>query len=143
MGADFYASAIIGCEIEDDKLIRKIVVAGCHHKNEPSAKWCPDCGKPTKVAKEYYLHEEDKDFMKKCKELGLVIKDCTDRKGHVIGLKKFCSPQVDISDTYGCYDKAEVTDFTSAREQTMYALDQIDMWDEKTFGLWVVGYCSY
>lgn len=106
MGGDYYASAIIGCEIPDEKLI---------------------------ILK-------NKDIEEKMKFLGVCFKRATDGEGGVIGLNKFSTSRVDINYDDCCL-KAEANDFTSAREQTMYALDQLGMWNPKTFGLWVVGYC--
>jgi hypothetical protein len=139
--SDYYAHAIIGCEVPKKKLFKTEFVKGCPHQNATSANFCPQCGKKAWVEEKIFLFEDD-NFNAKLNEFGLIIERCTDDSGFVIGLEKFCSPQVDINYN-GCYKKAEAVDFTSAREQTMYALDQLGLWNPKAFGLWVVGYCSY
>lgn len=138
--ADYYATAIIGCKIPEEKLYKVGIVAGCKHLNLESAKFCPECGKKAwKEEKVFILR--NKDVEEKMKDLGIRLVDGTEEEVCVIGLNKYCTRRVDINYTDG-YDGTKETDFTSAREQTMYALDQLGMWNPKTFGLWVVGFCS-
>ena len=124
MSVDYESHAIIGCRIEP----KVVKVRSCKHPEKNSA-FCPECGKA--MWDEDTISPVDMKLPK-----GYVIVDTgTESDTFIVGPEKY-------------HVKAEAG--SARRLPAPEELDSIiagmkkhGLYDEDTFGLWAVGYCSY
>lgn len=143
MSTDYHCVAIIGCKLSGDKFITREKKSTCKHNPLPTAKYCPECGRPAWQEYDENILTEDSKMAARMKKLGIVAHFYNGDDPCVIGLKKFATEIFDIYESDPPTKKVDIEvgdEEESILEQTKKALKAIGMWDEKTFGMWVVGY---
>ncbi len=137
MGADYYSYAVIGIEIDPEKLVTETEERGCDCKEVPTGKFCSSCGATAtvKVKAEDIIWEieEDDDFH------GYKIIFGTDREKAYISA---VWAEEDEDGSINCFNQIP-NDIEGIRNKMKDTLDPLGLWDEKKFGLYSVLYCSY
>ena len=135
MSVQYYAYTVLGVKFNMSDLLKKKKVKSCRHKNDPNAKFCSKCGQPIWAETEGYPDWFDED-----KADGLDIINSTDDLFAIVGIK--------LAEVGGCgSDCAKIE--TSFREDSDHKqrikkiLEKWGYWNEESFGLWSVMYCSY
>lgn len=137
MGVDYYAYAVIGCEVTD-KLCDTVLERRCACPPPPiQAAYCPTCGSSTgpierQIFKPWYNADDQ--------TIGsLTVSFTTNDKRAIAGLRSKVSSS---SERLGF---ADVWPISSAEfiETVKAELEKFGLWDPATFGLWAVLHCSY
>jgi hypothetical protein len=138
MGVDYYSYLVIGCLIDEDnfKIPTKVRTCDCVVDGIEDMKFCSSCGDD--VWKEDYDFVED--YSEKESFLGIPLVYDTDyrncwiaiRKKEVGGYHKDESAMLDPSD-----------DIDKLKKELKEKLEPHDLWDEESFGIWVIQACSY
>lgn len=152
MGVDYRAYAVIGCVVDLDKVTMKKERVRAFKHNYPDngeIKFDPKTGRALWETKEYpeFVFEDDggctDDYSGKSKVIklmGLKLYQGTDGEPTVLGVGTG-------DDTYsnGGDDKEflPIKDLESIKNKVKAVLEPIGMWDEDTFGLYAILYCSY
>jgi len=136
MGASYYAHAVIGVEATG-KLHTTTQEPSCAHK--PTGAFCSTCGKPNKpvdVKTPIAGYDEDRGSISE-----LRVVHSTDEKKSFVGIA------VRTGDINYAENNQRLpltpSDFMVRVEDLRRQLTEIGLWDEASFGLWAVGYCSY
>jgi len=132
MGADYYAYAVIGCEVPVNKLYKEYQKPHADHAVPDGAKFCPTCGKPASITARYPIFNEDNDSID-----NFHIYWGTDNKYAVIGTGVTMS-----SRGLGFMHFDEIPAI-NLRLQLRDTLFPFGLWDEEKYGLYAVLYCSY
>lgn len=140
MGADYYAMAVIGCEITKDAR-RGVVRRPCDHEIQRGDTFCPKCGKSTTPREFVGLNPAINEDVTVITSVGgqLGLATTTDKRRIFAGI-------VCETGSIGDGDSAAMKCALhwAAIEATCKAvLEPLSLWDPSTFGLWAVGYCSY
>lgn len=145
MSTSFYAKALIGIEVDVDRLIKIDLIRGCSCKEPPekSMKFCSNCGRKAWIKSEssingfdlnkslfsgfnvvtiYGLDTEDKHFY--CIERLFIVGAGAETGNICYGGPTMCSLPENISDI---------------KEELKKILEPIGFWDESKFGLWAIG----
>lgn len=140
MGVDYYATALIGCEVPRDVFFRTVKKRGCRSELVEGAQFCPSCGKPTWIEEEMGPWEVLEDDHK----LGLHLKG---KAGEIVRFAFTTDEKRGFAGLYriGAGDDAGRLPWPDrcVKEATREALEPLGLWDEESFGLWAVQYCSY
>jgi hypothetical protein len=135
MGADYYAYAVIGCEVTG-KLYKPAVEPGCLHKNPPTQAFCGTCGKKTVKHTEIPIDGFDPDDnLLVFNGRALKVVHTTDDERAFAGLT---TTAIDHRDSATRIDLD-----TFAREMVQEVLEPLGLWDPTSFGIWSVLFCSY
>lgn len=130
MSVNYYAHAIIGCEVPVDKLYKVVVIKHTKHEYPKGAAFCPICGERTeRWESESIFDEEDN----KLGQFDIIWS--TDRKKAFIGCHI----------TSNNINMVELPNIEALRHELAETLSIFgtDLWNSDTFGLWSVLYCSY
>jgi hypothetical protein len=128
MGADFYASGLIGCEVtgQTETVTWK---PSCEHNPLQTKQFCADCGKPVKLVE---IKTPLPGLEAAIKAAGLSVASTTDGEREFVGLKA------------GSTDDATCTRIPDdIKDKVRAVLEPFNLWDEKSFGLWGIQFCSY
>ena len=138
MSVSCYSYLVIGCMIDENKfkIPTKVRACTCNVDGIENMNFCPDCGEE--------VWEEDYDFVEGYEEqesfLGIPIVFDTDQKNCWIAIRK---------KEVGGYNKDESAmldpedDIEKLKEDLKTKLEPHGFWDEESFGIWVIQYCSY
>ncbi len=146
MGADYYAKAVIGCEVTG-KLTRIVQRPRCNHVKPDNAEFCPKCGKSTapedvKEPIPGYDPEDDPDRLTPAlRQLAtLTIAWTTDDERAFAGIQATTGSSRGSGDSTAHLPYSQIID---AKAKVKATLESLGLWDEASFGLWSVLYCSY
>lgn len=137
MGASYYAYAVIGVEVTG-KLHTTTKQPSCAH--QPSGAFCSTCGKPNKtidVETPIAGYDEDRATIG-----DLRIIHTTDRAKSFIGIAVGTRDLNYADDSHKRLALAP-SEIATRVDDLRRQLIEIGLWDEASFGLWAVGYCSY
>jgi hypothetical protein len=137
MGASYYAYAVIGVEVTG-KLHTITKRPSCAH--QPSGAFCSTCGKPNKaveVETPIASYDEDRGTIGT-----LRVVHTTDNKKSFVGIAVDAG---DLNYSDANHKRLALSPFEIASrvDDLRRQLTEIGLWDESSFGLWAVGYCSY
>ena len=133
MSTDYKAMTIIGIKIPEEKLYVTKHKRGCKHK-EASSKHCPACGKPMWVFRNeeipaYVVYQDTEKFA------GLdATTRGTDEEDLFVGKIFEAEPHTHFN---------VIPDFDKIKAEVRLALDPLNLFDEKKFGIYTTLYCSY
>lgn len=137
MGVDYYAHAVIGCEVTG-KLTKRVTAPGCPHVSLPAtAPFCAFCGKPSTKVVEAPIDgydEEDHAIGNYC------VVGTTDGERQFVGLIASSDPDVNGGATRLGGDLPDLNTF---KLELRLTLEPLGIWDDKSFGLWSLIRCSY
>lgn len=141
MGADWYARAVLGCEVTG-KLYRIELKPSCAHAFDRTAfKFCPHCGKDSRdVENEVPIAGYDPDEGVINTRSGPVrVAWTTDQK------RMFAGFVAKADDHYsdGASMMPSSPGLVAPADWVREALEPLGLWDPATFGLWALLYCSY
>lgn len=128
MSVTFYASGLIGCETtgKTDVVVQK---PRCPHDISKAVKFCSECGESVKPIEKT---EPLPGLVDAVKAAGLSFASTTDGEREFIGLKA------------GSTDDATRTHIPDdIKDKVRTALEPFGLWDEASFGLWGIQFCSY
>lgn len=146
MGTDYYANAVIGCEVTG-KLYRTFEVPGCRCTADKGGKFCPSCGKSTIPRQEEEpmpFYDEDNQCLRIEDPSGtsvtIPVRYSTDRKRAFAGIFSV----VDDDHREGAKLLPMLEDRIGEEiRKIRSALEPLGLWDPSTFGLWSVLTVSY
>jgi hypothetical protein len=133
MSTDYKAMTIIGIKIPNEKLYVTTHIRGCKHK-ETAYKHCPECGKPMWISQKedspaYVVYQDTDKFA------GLnATTGGTDEEDLFVGKIFEAEPHTQFN---------VIPDFDKIKAEVRLALDPLNLFDEKKFGIYTVLYCSY
>jgi hypothetical protein len=138
MGVDYYSYLVVGCSIDDSKfeIPTKVRACECVVDGIEDMKFCSSCGKE--------VWKEDYDFVDGYEEkesfLGLPLVYDTDYNNCWIAIRKKAvgGYNNDEFDTLDRYDNIE-----ELKKELKEKLEPHGLWDEESFGIWVIQQCSY
>ena len=132
MGVDYTAYAVIGCEVDTEKLYRFEEIAH-EHPAPDGAKFCPVCGAAVGQFEAVPIYDGDGPCEAKLGKFRIVW--ATDYERAWVGqFAESCWEDEGRVDVHGIED---------TKSQLRVALQPLGLWDESTFGLWAVLHCSY
>ena len=147
---DSYATAVVGVEIDIEKLyfdekIESCRANGCTKKKECPAKensdfkFCPECGKkPWKL-----IQKPIKDWDECDQKLGkFKVHFSTDQQYAVVGVLATDLVRIGYDDKEISFAKLP-SDIEKQKQEIKEFLEPLGLWDEEKFGMWSVGCCSY
>lgn len=153
MGADYSAYAVIGCQVELDNIpVKKERVKAFKHDypDDGEIKFDPKTGKALWKTVEYpefafdydkYDHPDDNGGKTKIVKLGtLKMYHGTDGEPTVLGVG---TGENTYSNGGEDCDFMPLPDMESIKKKVKEVLEPIGMWNEETFGLYSILYCSY
>jgi len=140
--ADYTISCGLGVKIyiEDAKEAYKKYATkkrGCGHALPSGSKFCAICGKPAYIIKELHKYE----IVERLQDLGFDVEYSTDMEYLVVGLS--------LGTVDGeSMEPAKVRDidndeFSQLGKSLKQKLQPLGLYDAKTYGPWLVPYCSY
>lgn len=140
MSVVYYAYAVVGVRLLPKQFVTKDVkrVRGCKH--EFDSDFCPVCGSPKwreeKISFDALATDEGDDKLDVFH--GIPVCYNTDDQYVYLGITAKTS-------YYGEEDECEINilSIEQIREKLKSVLEPLGIWDEKSFGLWAVLYCSY
>jgi len=147
MGADYCAYAVIGCLVDEEKIpMKKTRVKAFKHDfpDNPEVQFHPKTGQQLYEDVEYpaFAFENDSPDVEviKLEKYGLELFSSTDHHYTVIGVGTG-------KDTYSNggdeYDFVKLPDISKIKSKVKEVLEMIGQWDEESFGLYSLLYCSY
>ncbi len=154
MSTSFYANAVIGIEIDIEKVLpdRLVRACQCRKKMAEDAKFCGNCGGPAWEKEEDPIEglENYDDEMTGCENVTLfgillicIRGYCPINRDRYKTLQMF-AVAVKVSHGDVCYDKTPEMislpeNISGIVEKLRNALGPHDLWDENKFGLWAIG----
>ena len=156
MGADYYAYALIGCEVDPKLLWESHPIRQCRHDIPEGFRFCPECGKPNQPIITYRRRfgEDREDYDSTEKDLlrdgfgyeaqeldGLIIKPTTDGRGAVAGILSCMAHDNHLG--FSPIDIDDLDHITSLIAKAEDILSEHGLWDKDKFGLYAVQNCSY
>lgn len=138
MGADYYSYLIVGCSVDEDKfkIPTKVRACKCDVDKIEDMKFCPKCGEEV-WTEDYDLiegYEEDESF------LGLDLVYNTDNENCWIAIRK---KEIGGYHKDDCDKLDRNDDIEQLKEELKAKLEPHGLWDEESFGIWIIQYCSY
>lgn len=133
MSVDYNAYAVLGVMIPKEKLFRISTVPHEEHPIPEGAEFCPKCGKRVSVTEKTPIYEEGSRQNNWTDLLGsFPIVWGTDQEEAYVGewTRNGRKPIVPSS-------------FETIKAKLREVLEPLGLWDEETFGLYAVLYCSY
>ena len=138
MGVDYYASAVIGCEVTG-KLHVTVLKPRCSHVNAPGAKFCAECGVATAPIE---VKEPIPGYTDESDQIGeLALVHTTDDERTFVGVQSRAESL--RRSGFGGVTKLPFVEVLGAYHRVKAVLEPLGLWDEASFGLWSVLYCSY
>lgn len=152
MSAYYYSKAIIGCEIDLRLMWESYEMPYCQHQVDPVMKFCPECGKENMMLvcykrkfgedKEDYQEWSESDLERfglgyDAFEDGVYFVASTDGKQVVAGLVA-CGYDIWNGGSIG-FSKVD----NDLKNRTKEALKRFGLWNESSYGLYAIQYCSY
>jgi len=147
MGADYYAKAVIGVLIDEDKIPKKHVRVKAFQHDFPED-WKVDPTNPSRKLwneKNYPEFTFDPDYANEDTKLvklpmGMGVFKGTDDEPAVVGV----GAESGSSNGGDDYDFKQIPDSVeNVRDALKNILGPLGLWDEKKFGLYSILYCSY
>jgi len=132
MGASWRGSAVLGCEVTG-KTEREVATRVCAHDITAGAKFCAECGKPATE-----LEKVPIDGWDTIEQAGLSNYTTTDDDRQFVGVGVSVWDDGDAQRL-----SLDTVELSAVRDKVRSVLTPIGLWDEKSFGLWAVLYCSY
>ena len=155
MSAVYYAYAVIGVRLLPEQFVTKDVrpVRGCEHKFDSD--FCPLCGSPKwkerKISFDALVTDEGDDELDVFH--GIPVSYDTDDRHVYLGITakitdEGCGPDIATQsgrgpEFVGLSRTTTKISVEQIREKLKSVLEPLGIWDEKSFGLWAVLYCSY
>lgn len=138
MGVDYYANSVIGMGISPELLEKEQRRRGCGHP-EGRGRYCAECGKPMYISTKESIDGFDGDTL-----FGLAVSSSTDNGYFVVHLVGVTTDSSRSDSDTGCKMIPLEDDVVAKSRQTIKEkLEPAGLWNEKTFGLWSILYCSY
>lgn len=135
MGVDYYASAVLGCEVTG-KLRYEVEKRGCLH-DAGDQPFCPKCGKQTVIKETVNIPEYEDDAIGAEDGPYLTVFSTTDNRRQIAGIGT-------TVDSDGCNEaQFMLVNFDEIKRQVREVLEPLGLWDETKFGMWSVMHCSY
>lgn len=141
-----YGIALIGVRVKKEQLSKArgepITRDGCHHRIPVGANYCPVCGAPRTVVEP--APEMTRERLESLVKPFAVESDGSDRDLFVAA-KPMTIKTLDIC-SCGSSLKMDLPDRETVGEYKSMLrkmLEPIGCWDEKSFGVWVVGECLF
>jgi len=151
----YEAAAVLGVELDVQKLYREVRKRGCACFAEPPAadpewQFCPHCGKPVYETSLVTIPEWDSTDPARILLAGLLVlttanpntpgleKTAIGREVIRTGVRLIVGEYAARTDLGRHARMAEVPDFASVRERLKTVLEPLGLWDDKKFGLWAV-----
>lgn len=135
MSVNYYAYAVIGCEVPVEKLYEDFAVLHKAHPAPPDAVFCPTCGKPMREWRRRPIFNDEYDTLN-----GITIWWGTDHERAVVGYGASTRPTQRKDIAHIDIDTNRIDEF---RRELKEKLSLLDLWDESKFGLYAISYCSY
>ena len=132
MSVDYCAYAVMGCEVPVGLLHKIVTVEHKEHNWPQDAKFCPVCGRETRVPESEPIYNEDGTIGK----FSLIWS--TDEERAFVGLAA-------SGDSYGYAkdDFMKLPDIEALESELAATLGPLGLWDSDKFGLYSVLRCSY
>lgn len=143
MSTVFYAEAVIGMAITEDKLFIEKPYPNCEHKIPDGAKYCPTCGQlAVKMLSEPAVDLGIK-FNHDVYEYMCDWEEALERKGWSIVKTQEDNMIIGIAaksdDDYGNFtNMVEISNLENLKQQLKDYFEPLGLWDESSFGLWSV-----
>ncbi len=134
MSVTYRAKAFIGCKVTRDRLFHTVKARGCDHAPLHSTLYCPHCGKLMWVDKKVPISQWDEED--DLSGLTLV---------HGMGDELYACVRYVVAEDSGIADKLmplHEDSVAMTKRMLQVKLEPLGLWDESTFGLWSVLYCS-
>jgi len=139
MGTDYYAYAVIGCEVTG-KLYDETGVRRCDCPIGPG-RFCAHCGKSTALE---VRHTPKTFYDENAHTIGiLTVSFTTDYKRAFAGIRTKVSSEGVYSEKKGYADLRPIPNPADFFNVVKAELEKFDLWDPSSFGLWAVLHCSY
>lgn len=137
MGASYYAYAVIGVEVTG-KLHTISQRPSCEH--QPTGAFCASCGKPNRpveVKTPIAGYDEDRGTLGAFR-----VVHTTDNAKAFVGISVE-SGNLNYPDKNSARLAVSEDEIAARLNDLRWKLTDLGLWDEASFGLWVVGNCSY
>lgn len=135
MGVDYYAYAVIGCEVTG-KLYRMVTKENpdCPHAKAPDAAFCSRCGRTARVDVREPIPGLDGD------RLGILqVVKTTDARRHFAGVAVGTISRHHNDDA----DASALVITAETIRSVQSELERFGLWDPDSFAMWAVQYISY